>query len=350
MYDQILNYLKSYKNTKISLGQFEAMADPNMPYTTFQHTLQTLLDNQILLPVHQHGTNGKNPPLPLTFRIQKSVISSPLKQEIKHAQLRFHQSIRLDPYFRFSESRWNADLTFLEKVNDYLNHYGFPQEEATGPERSFHLVGDEKWIDEKGGNKLLERIGVWNLLKISAMPDPLMFAVHLQQLQERHETYRHLIVENKTTYYAILPILRTLPYATLIYGAGWKVVSGINGLRDQLGLTEDVLHQFEYFGDLDHEGLAIWHGLYQKCKAVPTALLYRGLLQQEPSVGKEGQRIKKEAIEIFTTFFTEEERVLIATLLEKGEYVPQEAISAELLRDKLLQLEIISKEGEDIGP
>ncbi len=115
-------------------------------------------------------------------------------------------------------------MPYIQQVHDYLTQRGFPQSEATAPERSFHLVGDEKWIDEKGGRKLLEAIGVWEQLKVTAMPDPLMFAVHLQQVGEQQGIYRHLIVENKTTYYAILPILSSLPYATLIYGAGWKVV------------------------------------------------------------------------------------------------------------------------------
>ncbi|MCG5253888.1 Wadjet anti-phage system protein JetD domain-containing protein [Brevibacillus agri] len=336
MYDTFIKHLKSYKSTKISLGQFETWADPQTTYPQFHRAMQTLLDNQILIPVRSSGTNAKNPPLPMAYRIQKSVLSQPIKQAIKQAQLCFHPSIRLDVYFRLAESRWSKDLPYIQQVHDYLTQRGFPQSEATAPERSFHLVGDEKWIDEKGGRKLLEAIGVWEQLKVTAMPDPLMFAVHLQQVGEKQGIYRHLIVENKTTYYAILPILSSLRYATLIYGAGWKVVSGIDGLSEQLGVGRDARHQFEYFGDLDHEGLAIWHALSQKCGAVPAVELYRALLRQQASTGKGGQRVNGNAIEQFISFFSEEERTQVSALLKNKEYVPQEAIPAEALRNRLL--------------
>ncbi|RNB82523.1 hypothetical protein EDM59_20425 [Brevibacillus nitrificans] len=336
MYEKMIKHLTTYKNTKISLGLLEAWADPQMTYVDFHHTLQVLQDNQILIPVRNHGTNGKNPPLPLTFRIRKAIITEPIKQDIKTSQLRFHPSIRLDSYFRSSQSKWTKDLPYIENVHDYLTHHGIPQEEATAPERSFHITGDEKWIDEKGGRKLLETIGVWERLKIATMPDPLMFAINPRKIQENQNLHRHLVVENKTTYYAILPILQWLPYTTLIYGAGWKVVSGIGNLPGQLGVGEEVSHHFEYFGDLDHEGLAIWYSLYQKCKAVPATALYCTLLQCEPSVGKREQRIKKEAIKSFAAFFSAEEKLHIPSILEKGEYLPQEAITAEALRDRLL--------------
>ncbi|MFD2370963.1 Wadjet anti-phage system protein JetD domain-containing protein [Brevibacillus sp. GCM10020057] len=336
MYETFLKHLKSCKNIKISLGQLETWADPQTTYLQFHQTMQALLDNQILIPVRSSGTNVKNPPLPMTYRIQKSVLSQPIKQEIKQAQLHFHPSIRLDVYFRLAESRWRKDLPYIRQVHNYLTKQGFPQSEATAPERSFHLVGDEKWIDEKGGRKLLETIGLWEQLKIATMPDPLMFAVHLRQAAENQGAYRHLIVENKTTYYAILPILTSLPFATLIYGAGWKVVSGIDGLSEQLGVERDARHVFEYFGDLDHEGLAIWHALFQKCGAVPAVELYRALLGQEPSGGNEGQRVNKKALEHFAAFFADAESRQISALLANKEYLPQEAIPAEALRDRLL--------------
>lgn len=338
MYEKILRYLQTYKNSKISLGQLEALADPDMTYSSFQTTMQMLLDNQVLAPVSKHGTNGKNPPLPLTFRIQKSKVTQPLKQDIQAAQLRFHHTIKLDAYFSLPEIRWNKDLSYIERINEYLTRHGVPQEEATAPERSFHLVGDEKWIDEKGGRKLLETIGVWEQLKITALPDPLMMAINVMQFRESRNVFQHLIVENKTSFYAIQPILPLLPYATLIYGAGWKVVSGIENLPGQLVMGPEVKHCFEYFGDLDHEGLSIWHALYEKCKAMPAVDVYQRLLKQSPSKGKETQIVREEAVRRFVTFFSEEEGQLIQFLLQAGQYLPQEALEAKTLRDVMKQV------------
>jgi len=140
MYDTFLKHLKSYKNTKISLGQIETWADPHTMYPQFHQAMQTLLDNQILIPVRSSGTNAKNPPLPMAYHIQKSVLSQPIKQKIKQAQLQFHPSIRLDAYFRFAESRWSKDLPYIRQVHDYLTQRGFPQREATAPDRQTFMI------------------------------------------------------------------------------------------------------------------------------------------------------------------------------------------------------------------
>jgi hypothetical protein len=337
MYEKILKHLQSYKNTNITISQLEALAEPDMTYSAFQPVIQSLLDNQVLMPVSKHGTNGKNPPLPLTFRIQKHVITLPLKLEIQAAQLRFHHTIKLDSYFKSSQVRWNKDRPAIEKVHEYLTRYGMPQVEATAPERSFQLVGDEKWIDEKGGRKLLENVGLWNLMKISTMPDPLMLSVNLRKLRESQAVYRHLIVENKSTYYAIQPILSSLSFATLIYGAGWKVISGIENLQGQLSVGSEIHHHFVYFGDLDHEGIAIWHSLYQKCKVVPAVGLYQRLLEQNPSFGKGTQLVRNDAVNRFAAFFSNVEGLHIQALLNGGRYLPQEALETGTLRNILQQ-------------
>ncbi len=347
MHEKILQHLKSQKHTKITLGQLEALADPDMTYTSFQRAIQVLLDGRYLIPIDKHGTNGKYPPLPLTFRIGKSVITKSLRQDIQAAQLRFHPTIKLDAYFSLSEMRWKKDVPCIERISDYLTRHGFPKEEATAPERSFQLVGDEKWVDEKGGRKLLETIGVWDLLRITALPDPLMLAVNVAQFRESGRLYQHLIVENKTTFYAIQPILPSLTFATLIYGAGWKVVSGLENLPGQLGLGTEDRHHFQYFGDLDHEGLAIWHSLFQKCKAVPAVNIYQSLLSQAPSAGKATQAVREDAVRRFVAFFPDGDGERIRNILREGQYLPQEALGAEMLREMVIQSCAGSKRREE---
>ena len=332
MYETLLRHLESWKRGKITLTQLEELADPGMTYSSFQPVVRQLIDNHILIPVISHGLNGKNPPLPLSYRIRKSVVAQPRKREIQSTQLRFHPDIKLDGYYSLSSSKWNEDLPFLEKINCYLTNNGVPREEATAPERSFQLVGDEKWIDEKGGRKLLEMIGIWELLRITPLPDPLMLAVNPGNFRENKSVHRHLIVENKTTFYAIQPVLPALTYTALIYGAGWKAVSGLGNLQGQLGLPDEAENRYMYFGDLDHEGISIWHAMYERYQAVPAVELYQGLLRQTPSAGKESQMVRDVAIQRFLAFFPEEDGKQISHLLQQGKYLPQEALEAESLR------------------
>lgn len=333
MYEKFLSFLQTCKSTKISISQLETIASADTSYSHFSQVVQKLLDEEILTPVKKHGYNTKQPPLPLTYRIQRSYFTQPLKQEIQSYQLISHPAIILDNYFKMSESRWRQDLSAIQKVNDFLKKHGIPEQEASAPERSYQIMGDEKWIDEKGGKKLLEEIGVWQSMKISSVPDPLMLAINPNRLFTANEAHHHLIVENKATYYALLPVLQDLSYSSLVYGAGWKVVSGIQNHLRQIGYhNEASVHIYHYFGDLDHEGISIWNALYERIRAVPAKGLYRALIAKSFAKGKETQRANEEALGNFLYFFSENDRKMISTFLAQGCYIPQEALSIEELR------------------
>ena len=338
MRDQFLHFIKNYKLMRISLAELETQAQPGASYLQFAQTVRKLVEEGYLIPVKKHGYNTKEPPLPLTFRIQKALFTQTLKQEVQSHQLLFHPSIILDSYFRATESKWARDLPLLQKVSDFLQQHGIPRDEASVPERSYQILGDEKWIDEKGGKKLLEDIGVWALMNISAVPDPLMLAINPRRFSPSSQSY-HLIVENKATYYALLLILPELFYTTLVYGAGWKIIAGIDNHLRQIGYPQDMsAHVYDYFGDLDHEGISIWHALSEKMGAVPATSLYQALLSQPHGKGKLSQRINAVALNHFLAFFPEQEQAAFTTLLSQGLYIPQEALSADVLQTHMQEL------------
>ena len=129
-------------------------------------------------------------------------------KENVHAELhtynqRFHTAIRLDRYYALPVEMFQQDLPFLEQLDSYLKENHLPEELVPAPERSAELVGDEKWIDERGGRELLERVQLWEFLNIIPVSDPLMMAVNVKTLHQPSQV--HLIVENKTTYQALLP-------------------------------------------------------------------------------------------------------------------------------------------------
>jgi len=333
MQDKFFIFIKNYKSIEISLSDLEGQADAEAAYTSFSQTVQQLMEEGYLVPIKKHGYNTKEPPLPLTYRIQKSLFTQPLKQEIQSYQLLSHQSIVLDHYFKSSESKWRRDLPYIHKVNEFLKNHGILHEEASAPERSYQIMGDEKWIDEKGGKKFLEDISVWQLMKISSVPDPLMLAINPERFLHSSKSY-HLIVENKATYYALLPVLSELNYTTLVYGAGWKIVSGIENHLRQIGYSsKSSANVYHYFGDLDHEGISIWNVLYEKMGAVPAASLYQSMLLKSYGKGKETQRVNVEALAHFLLFFPEHDQAVITRLLAQGFYIPQEALSIEALRN-----------------
>jgi hypothetical protein len=92
----------------------------------------------------------------------------------------------------------------------------------------------------------------------------LMFAVNPQGIT--NAVHRHLIVENKTTYQALLHALADVLFTTLIFGGGYRVTKSIELLPMQLPL-KGASHEFYYFGDIDKEGISIWHLLNERVLA-----------------------------------------------------------------------------------
>jgi len=113
--------------------------------------------------------------------------------------------------------------------------------------------------------------------KIVPVSDPLMLAVNPKVLQER--TQYHLIVENKTTYQALLPTLRETGFSSLIYGSGNKIVKSIEQFEWQLPMDE-AEHTIYYFGDIDRSGFTIWHSLTKRRRVLPAVPFYEGVLDE----------------------------------------------------------------------
>lgn len=326
--DRILKYLKSHKNNTVPLNQLENILSGEESYLDFASIIEDLMENRILRPVKEHGTNGKTMPLYNTYRIIKANLRESINNEIQQNSIEFNSNINLDIYFSLKEEEWEKDLQYIKIIDDYLGKNDLPSDYGTSPERSFQIVGDEKWIDEEDGKKILERIKLWDKLKIITNPDPLMFAINPSKFKE--SSHIHLVVENKTTFYNLMDSINKSQFTSLIYGAGWKITANIHRLHIQLGLEND-LHKIYYFGDMDAEGISIWYSIYEKYNIGLALPFYKELLKKSYSIGKENQQRNKEAIEKFKEYFLEEDVSKIDKLFEDGGYLPQEALGKEEL-------------------
>lgn len=326
----LLTALRKIKRKQVSLGELEGLVAGETPYEKFAGLIGGLVDQGVLVAVKSHGCNGKPIPLANTYRIVHSNIPADHLTEIERLHFTLHPTIKLESYYRLGSAEWEHDLPYLLKIDQYLHTKGLPAEEATVPERSYLLVGDEKWIDEKGGKKLLERTGLWPLLKIISLPDPLMLAVNPKNLDK--DRHLHLAVENKTTFHALLDHLPNTEFMTLIYGAGWKISADILMLDKQLGLPPSDSTVY-YFGDLDYEGISIWHALNSRRPSVPAVAFYSALLTKTAARGKETQTRNEEAVKDFLSYFTAAEQEQILDILSTGRYYPQEGLSSSELGD-----------------
>lgn len=313
----------------IALSELEKVADTLDTYDEFAAAVQTLLDEGFITTVKSHGTNWKG--LPNSVRIQKGKVLQPLIGEIQEMQFKVHPAIDLRPYFSASKKKWMEDKPWIEMMNQYIQKNGFPATYTNSSERSYELMKDEKWIDEKGGRAILEKINLFDKLKIMKAPDPLMFAINPKQLLLNESVHSHLIVENKATYSGLVDSLSSTNFTTLIYGSGWKIASSLKQLSKQLGLTNEVQHEIYYFGDLDYEGISIYFHLYEKYNVTLAQSFYEALLRKPYYKGKENQIRNEVAVHHFLQYFCKEDREIVAALLVEKGYYPQEALTKEEL-------------------
>jgi hypothetical protein len=328
--EQIKRRISTFKKKTIGLTELEKMLKPYVDtYKDFAQEILQLEQEAVLVMVKAKGRTNRVPSLAFQYRINKSDLVGDYHKELQQYRSILHPSINLDEYYRQDPSVWKNDLPFLLKIDQYLKQSSFPKEQVPAPERSYELVGDEKWIVEKGGKEILERIDLFLLLKIIPVSEPLMFGINPNKLNEK--TQYHLIVENKTTYQGLLPVLTKTIFSTLIYGAGKAVVKSIEQFSMQYPIEAN--HQFFYFGDLDREGILIWYSFNQKEKATLALPFYLACLEKEAAIGKEYQKEHNMALEQFLAFFQSKQlQEKIRSLLADGKYHPQETLETKELQ------------------
>lgn len=330
MESDMISALRARKKISISLVELEKMVPGETSYDDFAARVLELVQAGILQPVKGHGFSGKAASLANSYRILKSGISRNIVKEVERYQFSLDPRIKLEDYYTLPPSEWDKDLPFIQRIHSYLREKGLPPDEATAPEWSYRLAGDEKWIETGRGKTVLQRLGLWEQLNIASRPDPLMLALNPRVWSEPLSS--NLVIENKSPFHALMDVLPDTSWLSVIYGAGWKITADLPLLERQLGWARGELEVY-YFGDLDYEGISIWHSLNSARKVEPALDFYRALLDKPRALGKEGQRCNDEAREHFLSFFSPGEKKRITEVLENGAYYPQEVLSREELAE-----------------
>lgn len=326
--EKLSEYVNKRKgNRKITLDELQKWVAGDIEYEEFAAVIEQMEEIGILVPVKKSGTNNKKRPLWHGYTVIKEKLSISLIEKLRQFQLVAHPQLQLGEYLQLDEKVWEREYPLIVVIDQYLKKQGLPNGQATIPERSYELVGDEKWIEQHGGRRILERLGIWDKMNICMNPDPLMLTVYKERFCEIGtitKPHKHLIVENKSIFYMLQGLLKESVFTSLIYGCGWKITAGIKGALQQLDLEAEE-NEFYYFGDLDHEGIAIYEYLAENVKlALP---FYEAILKLEPSKGKTNQKVRDESVAHFCEHFNKEQEERIKEVLSKGYYYPQEALS-----------------------
>ena len=328
MEQSVRTFLLNLKKKTVTLHELEQFSS-SLTYAVFAELILFLESANILTRIKSHGTNGKQPALGLGYRIHLQSLQNDFHKELVAARVELHPLIRMEKYFSLPLEYWRTDYPYLRKIHSYLNRKSLPTTYAAAPERSFEVVSNEKWISELGGKAVLERIELWDKLLITPVADPLMFAINPSKVQAAKQM--HLLVENKTTYQALLPVLQDTEFSTLIYGVGDKIIKSIENFHYQYPIP-DSEHSFYYFGDIDYVGLTIWYKLSKKTDIQPALPFYKKALSKFSPNGKENQIRNDEAVHAFSCYFPKELQQQIEQSLMDGRYYPQEILQTDELQ------------------
>lgn len=301
--------------------------DSNMTYNELSDNIKDIEENGGLQPVKNSGLNNMSQPLYYKYRINKQYFLQSYYNKLYKKQLEINRHISLEDYFSLKESIYNKDEYYIDLISDYLNKNPDISKEKFIPESSFNLVKDEKWIQEKGGEAVLKRLHLWERLSFYERIEPLSFAVNENRFDE--DIHYHLIIENKTPFLHLISCIEESKYTTIIYGKGWQIISSIKMLDRQLNCNGK--HVYEYFGDLDNEGISIYDSLANKINVKPAVDYYRTMMRYDGVQGKVTQKINDTAINDFAIHFNDREKELIKKVLTSKKYYPQEILSKNTL-------------------
>jgi len=391
---KLLEYEKA-RITEIELRQYINVLD----YEEYYNIVVELAKNNIITPVKNSGSNGRRPPLYKRYNVIKPECSfDELIPEIRllHDKLNIEGYLAspekykkhkpwlslLDDFLKHNSKSLETPLSINERsfqifkkekalkedkelvavlnynpgLTEVLNYYHTPEPFFMYNITNNSIRGDIKGnngnirnnsnynkygniIEPKEQHEQYEQVGIEDIKQ-----EP---AAALQKLnREPDQKLNILIIENKDTWYTLKNImsrncncLAGIHFVSLIYGEGKKIARKMDSLTEfDKSFFDSVKTNYYYFGDLDYEGIGIFHDLINAnpmlniklMKSLYTAMLdaSKDIIEQLP-VTKEKQAKKAEQLERFVSFFDSRYQAIIKNILECDRYIPQEILNNE---------------------
>lgn len=247
----------------------------------------------------------------------------------------------IDFYLR-NPDLYLEDRDVIEKIMDFLTH-------ATGDivtvnERSYQIFGDEKFFrgaqsSRSRGETILHRLGLdYSDIDCEETVEPF-FSFMSKGFHTATDRYI-FIIENRDTFWSFKrSIMNSMKADMVIFGEGRKILSSFQFIEEyNVDPDRDTV---AYFGDLDAEGVNIFCELTERYSAYNIkpfhdgyeALMEIGSRHEMVKIPKQ-QRINREHIEKFCSFFGQALAQQLGELLNGGFYIPQEALSATVMRER----------------
>ena len=340
------------KSATITLDELSDLCN-TADYGILVSDIRGLVDSGILKPMGKE-TNGMYPPLRNHYRIiREDDDASDAKDEI----------MRLGPDFNPSG--------YLAKKALYVKHRGLLRclceyvRRNSGEldlimsknERAYAVWGNEKQLDDALCKSMLRFTGWDERLNYYDTPEPF-----LDYLCAGANTESVLILENKDIWFSLRKLFMESKAGCLLYGVKidgllygeGKKITRVGALKDYSKEGFARPPSFYYWGDLDYEGISIFlavskaispegrcEQVSEDCRELPVRLFTPGYMamlgyaKTQTLTQRRTAQVPPTDMERFLECFDSVSALEIRTLLESGEYIPQEICSLPRLRDAL---------------
>jgi hypothetical protein len=246
----------------------------------------------------------------------------------------YHPNMAMSSYIK-NVNLYKKDREVLKIISKFLFDKENEETFISVNERSYQLFGNEKLLAEDWNEKKLVKIGLtYEDLFCYPTYEPFFYYGSV-----RHENESVLIVENKDTFYSLKKLFLEgvnawdgIAFSMLIYGEGNKITNSIHFL-EELAIPKNT--RIYYFGDFDPMGITIFNRI-KESNTRPIDLMtlfYREMwkYRKNGNVSKK-QDWNEQAIHSFCSYFEEDEQTDYLCYLRDNKYIPQEALTIELLR------------------
>lgn len=306
----------------------------------FCSAINKLVNEEILKPV-----GGKPTAINELYKKYRKIYTDKKDHTFAAEIIRSIESPALVDYYINNYDDFVNDKPVIEVISRFLRQNN--KDFITVNERAYELFGDEKFFkssdkERSQGETVLKRLGLsYEHLGCYETPEPF-FNFQKKDFSQL-ESRTIYIIENKDTFwsfkYHIMDSPSILKPDMLIYGEGKKILSSFNFVDEyDIDPGYDVLI---YFGDLDPEGINIMCALkekYPQYKIEPFIEGYKAILetglQKKPARTPKKQIFNKKNISCFIEAFDRTTAEQIKNLLVSGCYIPQEALSASIMKER----------------
>lgn len=325
-------------------------------YPELVRDVQKAVKENIIVPVKASKLNGMRPPLYREYRrVTKKKDYTDVLKEICSLPLgvaTHYYTSHIEEYLKHKDS--------INKLLDFLS--GSAGREMLSiacsiNERSFQIFADEKHLRHVERN-IIKNLGIeWHVLNCYDTPEPF-FYLPFNRLNRAEDRRHALIVENKDTFHTLRLIskgellkLNNIDFDILIYGEGKKILSSFPFIKE-IGSFMPNNTDIYYFGDIDYAGISFYIKLQKNNSSwiiKPFVELYEAVLDigKDTKAKCKTEQLKDSAvtddISVFLLFFNKYYSQLVSGILNRGFYVPQEALSMY----HLLKLELVG--GRKVG-